>query len=344
MREKNKGDKRVSIVEVAKLAGVSQATAARVFDKKWDGKVRESTREQVMQAASALGYRGPNALARSIQGGPSGIVALVVGSTTGYFYAEVIMKFVRKLQATHKQVLIFEADPQQGLAKVITQICCYQVDAIIVTAAATTSAIIEQFCDTNIPVVAFNRQATPGICSAVYCDGSKAAAQAAEFMLDQGLRNFLVISGETNLSKELGRVKGFCSRVLQRGGRIVDVVDGDYLYESGYDLFSQRDSICDIDGVFCVEDTIAMGVIDAAKERFHLRVPDDLSVMGFDNTSVGRFHAYSLTTMAYPINEMIDATIEVVESMIQDATIRIQREFDMRLVQRGSVRLLPVHD
>lgn len=339
MRTAGQNKKRVSIVDVARQAGVSQATASRVFDPKWNGKIRRETREAVEEAAKALGYYGTNALGRGLQGGPSGIVALVVGVTTGYFYLEVIMKFVRRLRATGRQVLIFEADPQQNLSAIVAQVHCYQVDAIIITAAATTSSIIEEFCQSDIPVVVFNRPVETDICSAVYCDGRVAACQAADFLMDHGHRQFAVISGEVNDSKELGRVEGFCQQVEKRGGRLLEVADGDYLYESGYDIAKELLARIRPDAIFCVEDTIAMGVIDAARECFGIRVPEELSVMGFDNTSVGRFRAYSLTTMEHPVDEMIRSTIEIMEQMIRRPELRIKRVCDMRIVSRKSVRL-----
>lgn len=331
--------KRISIVDVARRAGVSQATASRVFDPKWNGKIRPETRAAVEAAAKALGYYGANALVRGLQGSSSGIVALVVGATTGYFYLEVIMKFVRQLRAAGRQVLIFEADPAQDIATIVAQVHCYQVDAIIITAAATSSAIIDQFCQTDIPVVAFNREVKSEICSAVFCDGAAASAMAADFLLDQGHQRFAVISGDANVSKEMGRVEGFCSRVRQRGGEILEIVDGDYLYESGYAIAGELLARRRPDAIFCAEDTIAMGAIDAARECCGLRVPEDLSVMGFDNTTVSRFHPYLLTTVEHPVAEMIQSTIEVMGRMIEDPKVRIKQRFDMQLVVRKSVRL-----
>lgn len=332
-------NKRVSIVDVARKAGVSQATASRVFDSKWEGKIRPQTRAAVEEAAKALGYYGTSALVRGLQGNSSGIVALVVGSTTGYFYLEVIMKFVRQLRAAGRQVLIFEADPAQDIATIVSQVHSYRVDAVIITAAATSSVIIDQFCQTDIPVVVFNRPVETDICSAVYCDGASASAMAADFLLEHGHRRFAVISGDANVSKELGRIEGFCSRVRQRGGEVLEVVDGDYLYESGYDIARALLARQRPDAVFCAEDTIAMGVIDAARECFGLRVPEDLSVMGFDNTSVSRFHAYGLTTVEHPVGEMIKSVIKIMERMIEAPQLRVKQVCEMKLVVRKSVRL-----
>ena len=340
MNDTGRKKRRASIVDVARLAGVSQATASRVFDPKWEGKIRPDTRAKVEEAAKTLGYYGANALVRGLHGGVSGMVALVIGATTGYFYSEVVMKFVHQLRAAGRQVLIFEADPNENLEAVVTQIHCYQVDAIIITAAVLSSTVVELFCDTRIPVVVFNRQVKEGNCSAVYCDGRLAAAQAADFLMDHGHRRFSVISGDTNISKEFDRVEGFCSQVRRRGGEILSTAAGDYLYEAGYQLAAELLEREQPDAIFCVEDTIAMGAMDAARERFGLRVPEELSVMGFDDASVGRFRAYDLTTMRHPLPEMVQSTIDIMEQMVQNPEVRVHRVFGMSVVARGSVRLL----
>ena len=338
MASKQNDNKVATVVEVAQLAGVSTSTVSRVFDSKWAGRIKPETREMVLAAAKTLGYHGANALARGLSSRKSNIVALVIGRTTGYFYLEVIMKFVRELQATGRQVLIFEADPDKNMEDIVRQAHQYRVDAVVITAAATSSAVIDLFLETSIPVVAFNRYVQDSNISAVYCDGRLGAGQAADFLLANGHRTFGVISGDANLSKELQRVEGFAEVINSRGGRVLKIVEGDYGYESGYDSAKALFSDCRPEALFCTEDTIAMGAMDAARD-LGISIPNEMSVMGFDNTSVGRFQAYALTTMAHPVPRMIEATIEIIEKMLARPGSQFERVFSMRTVVRDSVRL-----
>lgn len=89
-------------------------------------------------------------------------------------------------------------------------------------------------------------------------------------------------------------------RVKERGGTITALVTGDYYYSDGYARAQEILKSGRPAAIFCAEDSIAMGAMDAAKERFGLRVPEDTSIMGFDDISVSAFHAYSLTTMRHP--------------------------------------------
>lgn len=334
----SKRAKRATIIDVARLAGVSPSTASRVFDQKWKDKIRPQTREAVEAAAATLGYLGANALGRSMRGQRTNMIALVMGGSVGYFYAEMLMKFVRMLRARGSQVLIFEGDAQHDLEQTVANVHCYQVDACIITSGATSDFVIDSFGKTDIPLVLFNRKAHAGGCSAVYCEGSEGAALAADYLYEAGHRTFAVVSGDRNASKESGRLQGFCDRITALGGQVLTTVDADYRYESGVEAGCEIFAHHRPDAVFCCEDTIAMGVMDAARQKFGLRVPQEVSVMGFDNATVSRFGAYDLTTVGYPIPDMLQATARMLDRLIDDPNQWLDCRFDMQVVERGSVQ------
>ena len=114
--------RRSTIVEVAQLAGVSTATAARVFDPAWEGRVRQATRARVLAAAKELDYHRGDALVRGIQGRGTNMIAVVVGPSLGYFYQDVLMRFVHELRLMGKQALVFEMDPTSDLSSVVEQV------------------------------------------------------------------------------------------------------------------------------------------------------------------------------------------------------------------------------
>ena len=332
-----KARKRASVVDVAQRAGVSQATVSRVFDPKWAGRIRPETRRLVEEAAAALDYRGANPLARSLQGGPSGMVALVADAAS-CFDQELTMKLIRRLHAAGQQVLLFETEPAGDLPSLLSRIRCYPADGIVITAAAASQRM-DAFPATDIPTVVLNRPVTARVCSAVYCDSAVASAAAADFLLEHGHRRLCVITANQSPFQEPHRLEGFCTRAQERGGGILEVVDADCCYESGYEAACQLLERQRPDAIFCLEDSVAMGVMDAARERFGLRVPEDLSVMGFGGADLGRLRPYSLTTVAHPTDAMLDAAAALLQAMIREPALRQTRIFDMELVVRKSVRL-----
>lgn len=82
-----------------------------------------------------------------------------------------------------------------------------------------------------------------------------------------------------------------------------------------------------------------MGAIDAAREIHGLKIPDDISIMGFDNLSVGRMHAYSLTTMAHPVDRMAADATEILARLTDNPKYIVQKKYEMTMVIRCSVRL-----
>ncbi len=339
MAGSRKKSDRANINDVAKLSGVSIATAARVFNKKWEGKIRPETRQKVLDAAKELNYFGADAFGSILSSGKSNIIALVVGANTGYFYLEVIMKFVRELGSSGRQVMIFEANPAEGVETIIEQVQKYRVDAMIITASATKSNIVDDLSKCTMPIIAFNRKVENHEVSAVYCDERAITEQIAEFLIKNNHKNLAVISGNANVSQEHSRIEGFCLKAKQLNANIIDIKHGDYTYESGFTLAGEILEKNIPDAFFCVEDTIAMGAIDAVR-KIGLKVPDDVSVIGFDNISVIRVGSYNLTSVKHPVDKMIAKCIEILNILDEKPNFHHEYIFDMQIVERNSVKLL----
>ena len=330
--------KRVTLTNVAAEAGVSIITASRVFDPKWEDRIRPGTRKRVLEAAEKLGYHGTNALARALQGNRTNIIALVVGSFFSYHYQEVTSCFIHELQAVGKQVLVFEVSPTNDLATIYSQVHQYCVDAIIITAPATSAMNMATFIDADIPILIYGREVKDSNLSVICCDEYTAAAKAAAALMQCGHRTFGIISGNQNASTATSRIEGFRDKIRELGGEITYIVDGDYTYESGAVCMRKLLETTRPDVIYCAEDTIAMGAMDVARDEFHLRIPEDLSVMGFDNTSVCSMKAYDLSSVSYPIETMVRSSVNAIEKLIENPSLQIERVFDMSLVFRGSVK------
>ena len=101
---------------------------------------------------------------------------------------------------------------------------------------------------------------------------------------------------------------------------------GDYRYESGYEIKSKLLERIHPDALFCVEYSLAMRAIDAARELHGLKVPDDISIMGFDNLSVGKMHVCSLTTMAHPVDRMAVDAAEILACLTNNPSYIVQKK------------------
>ncbi len=336
MEIKNERTEPARLVDVAERAAVSLTTAARVFNKKWDGKVREVTRERVLKAATELGYSGTDALGSALRTGSTKIVGLIVGDTVGYLYSQVLLKFVEKLRETGRQVMIFEVNPVKNVDEILNQIQQYRLDAVIITATATQFSYVENLSENRTPIIFFNRQTRDNDLCAVYCDGKIAATKVAHYLMERGHRRMALVTGNANIAKELEREDGFCQTVLSCGGEILAIKAGDYTYHSGFKLCQELLRECMPDAIFCAEDSIAMGVMDAAREM-GFSVPEDVSVMGFDHVEAGQYYSYRLATVAHPIDAMIDRTLDLLDALMENPKIHREYIFDVQIIDGVSV-------
>lgn len=330
--------KRVTSVDVARHAGVSQATVSRVFSN--SDKVSPETREKVMAAARKLGYK-PNVIARSLITQRTNIIGFVMADITSPFYPYVLEKFSQRLQDEGRQVLLFNAAPGQSVDDLLPMALQYQVDALIITSATLSSEMAVECVRMGTPVILFNRYVVGAQASAVCCDNVQGGRLAADLFLDAGHRRPAYIAGRPDTSTNTDREKGFTDRLRERGVTRWLREQGYYTYQSGFDaarrLLQREDAP---DAIFCANDIMALGAMDAARHELGIGIPDALSVLGFDDIPAADWPSYDLTTIRQPVNRMIDATLDLLEERLAEPEAEPVLELVAgSLIRRSSVRL-----
>jgi DNA-binding LacI/PurR family transcriptional regulator len=320
--------KQVNAMEVARLAGVSQSTVSRVFTP--GSSVSEKARRRVLEAAKELGYR-PNALARGLIMNKTNMIGLVMADIHNPFYPEVLDKFTKGLHEKGYHVLFVQTKNDEIQQDEISQFLEYNVAGVIVTDALLSSNVVSQFSENNIPVILFNRYTKDFSCHFVCCDNYSAGKKIGEYLFKKGHRRFAYIAGRMNTSTSRDREIGFREALCQRG--IEPVVEvGDYTYEGGYRAalrLLKEDH--PPDAIFCANDIMALGAIDAAKS-LEVSIPEEVSIMGFDDITMASWPPYSLTTWQQPVDEMIEATIHTLLSQING-----EREGPVSVLLPGSL-------
>jgi DNA-binding LacI/PurR family transcriptional regulator len=322
--------------QVASLAGVSQSVVSRVFG---GGVVSDAAKERVLSIAKSVGYQ-PDALARSLVTGQTDIVGIVMADIMNPFYPYVLEKFISALQKKGQQVLLFNAPRDQDVDEELSLVLQYRVKGIIITSASLSSRMAAACRANHTPVVLFNRYIPNNPTWAVSCDNVRAAREIADLLLDNKHTKIGYIGGNPNTSTNRDRKRGFVERLAERGKKPVLVEDRSYSYEWGYEAASRLLRSSSVNALFCANDIIALGVMDAIRNELKVRVPDDISVVGFDDIPQASWPLYSLTTVRQPVDEMIDLSINLLD-----------RDFDRKtresrinlikgeLVERSSVRL-----
>ena len=326
-------------LDVARLAGVSQSAVSRCFTA--GASVSEAMRDKVQEAARKLGYQ-PNAHARSLITGRSRIIGLVLSHIENLFYPAVLEQLAQRLQQDGYHLLIFISDGHNA-DDLVGEILQYKVDGIVLGATTLSSALAQRCADASIPVVLFNRimaEGSAGSVSSVRSDNVGGGREIARFLVAGGHRRIAYLAGREDSSTNLERERGFREGLAEAGQRIYARAIGNYdvlqARQATRDLFAQAEQRPD--AVFVASDQMAIAVLDTLRHELGLAVPQQVSVVGFDNVPQAAWESYALTTFEQPVQPMVEATVELLQSYLRgDAMPNTQNiVIAGQLVLRGS--------
>lgn len=337
MRAKDGAKRAPTESDVAKLAGVSQSAVSRAFTP--GASVAESTREKIIKAARELGYH-PNMMARTLATNRSNIIALAISYLENPFYAQVVRELSEKLRETGRHILLFATSPDGKADPALEDVLSYKVDALILTATTASHELAVQCQATGVPIVQINRESKlPGI-STVRGPNELASSEIAEFLFAGQHKRYAFIGGTVESGTSKVRENAFVGRLRELGVEDVLVAHGDYTFEGAATVTRRLLSLDQPpDAIFCASDYMAFATLDVAKREFNLKVPDDLSVIGFDNVPAASRFAWDLTTYSQPAGALVDAAIDIIDSMIARPGRRAQRrEVSGELILRGSAK------
>ncbi|GAA6174496.1 LacI family DNA-binding transcriptional regulator [Sulfitobacter pacificus] len=331
---------KVTSIDVAALAGVSRSAVSRVFTP--GASVSPATASKVRAAARALGYR-PNVLARSLITGRSRIIGLVVAYLENQFYPEAIERLSKSLQEQGYHVLVFMASNDGAATQtVIDELLDYQVDGIVIASVGVSNDLTRRCEDAGIPIVLFNRDQFDDRLSSVTSDNMAGGRKLAEFLLAGGHRRIGHIAGWEGASTQIDREAGFKSGLMAGGVKLATRTIGNFDYETAQEatraMFDRDDPP---EAVFVTNDHMAFAVMDVLRFELGISVPQEVSVVGYDDVQIAAWPSYNLTTVRQRANEMVTKTIEVLMTRIEDADAPAQRIcIDGPLIIRGSARTL----
>lgn len=332
----------MTITDVASRAGVSAATVSRVLNRNYP--VAEETRLRVLAAVRDLGYVA-NAHARALLKSTTGVVGVILHDVSDPYFAEIV-RGIQQLAAEHgKLVLLCNSlrEPGREISYVET-LRAHRVDAIILAGGYVHDD--SYLLDLQEQAVRLREQGSrlvlcgrhPVRASAVQPDNVGGASRLTRHLLEQGHRRIAHLSGPANFSTTDDRLAGYRG-ALDAFGVELDpdlVVAADFSRDGGYAAArALLDSGRDFTAVFAANDLVAVGALAAFRER-GLRVPEDVSLAGFDDLPVARDMCPPLTTVSVPMVEIGRRCMEL--AFAEPAPeIRVVR-LPTQLVLRGSVQ------
>src|SRR3954447_20614069 len=332
----NKGQRSRAVVmaDVAKLAGVSLQTVSRVIND--SPHVRADTRERVQDAMRKLEYR-PNPVARALVTGRSRTLGVVSFDTTLYGPASTLFGIERAAHDADYFVSIvsLRSLTRSSVVSAVERLRDQGVAGILVVAPQDSATQALLHLPEDVPVVA--AEAGPGdSVPLVAVDQVEGARLATSHLLELGHRTVWHISGPSDWLEAQDRVGGWRSTLEQAGAAPPPVLVGDWSARSGYELGQRLGATPGATALFAANDQMALGVLRSLNEAGR-RVPDEISIVGFDDIPEAAYFTPPLTTVRQDFNEMGRLSLQMLLEQIESGTVPPARQtVAPELIVRGS--------
>jgi len=319
----NKGPRKVTSFDVARVAGVSRAAVSRAFTP--DASVSPKTREKVYQAAKDLGYR-VNYLARSLTNKRSDLVGLVAAGLDNPFRTLQIEHLARVLIARNFRPILLPTSKEADTSTVIGQLLHYAVSGVIVTSDAPPTEICEQCAAEGVPIVLINKGDDIPFVDRIISDDRMAGHLAATHLIESGVRAPAVMAAPAISYTARRRGEAFLTACRQLGlePRMIELKINDY--KSGHDAAADLVSL-GIDGLFCANDYMACGVIDRIMKGLGRDDEPPLRIIGHDDIPQASWSAYDLTTIRQPCDFQAEQTVDLLMTRMSEPDMTARVEF-----------------
>lgn len=311
---------RITIIEIAKHAGVSRSTVSRVIND--DPNVNAETRQRVRAVMQKLNFH-PNVAARGLAAGKTRILGLVIpmGVATLFadpYFPQLIQGISTACNQYDYSTMLWLAEPEYERRMIQQIVSSGLIDGVIVASALNNDPVVEALRARRIPFVLVGRHPTHSDITYVDVDNRVAARDAVLYLLRLGYQRVATITGPHNMIAGVDRLNGY-KDALKARGQLADealIVEGDFTEGGGYEamlrLVKQNP-----DAVFAASDATALGAMRALRE-LGKKIPDDIALLGFDDLPVAARTEPPLTTVRQPIQRAGFVAAETLIDLISE--------------------------
>ncbi|MBZ9606289.1 LacI family transcriptional regulator [Clostridium estertheticum] len=329
-----------SIKDVAREAGVSIATVSRVLND--IDVVNEDTKKKVNDAIKKLSYR-PNIVARSLKTQKSSTIGIIIPDISNQFYPEIVRGCEDVANIYKYNIMLCNADldvdKEMESLRILKE---KMIDGVIYMSNSIENNVISLIKELEMPTVLVETTDAGGILPSVTIDNVRAAADAVKYLINRGNKKIAYVGTDIEKVNALAkRHTGYIKGLEEMG----ITLDKELIYLGGVkarDGYKGINAILDkgvqIDAVFCASDEIAMGVINALRDK-SIKVPEDIDVMGFDDIYSASIFYPKLTTVAQPMYDMGSVSMRMLIKAINNLEVE-EKHFVLpyRIVERDSCK------
>ncbi len=310
---------RATQIDVARLAGVSQAMVSYVVNGSSAVKIPDETRQRIVEAMNALGYV-PNALARGLRSGRTKTIGLVIPDNANPYFAE-IARFIENIGFENGFSVIlcnsdYDLDKENAHVDVLL---AKQVDGVIFCSSGGTSEAQQKLRDGKTPWVTMDHDIAGLQTGSVLIDYQLGGYLATRHLLDLGHRRIGCITGPIQFSSSVERLDGYHQALLEAGHPVDPtlIIPGDFRIGGGEAaMLALLELELPPSAVFAFNDLMAIGAMQGARIR-GLQVPGDVSIVGFDDIPLAQALYPTLTTVAQPMSEIARLVMEILLGQVR---------------------------
>lgn len=293
-----------TIDDVSKRAGVSRSTVSRVVAD--NGYVSDEKRRAIQQAIAELGYR-PNTLAQALRSNRSNVIGAVVVDIGTPYFASIMYGVQREIRPAGKSLMVSSgyADQDQEARAVMELVDRYCDGIVLYLERPMRPDVVEIVRASRIPVVSIGHDHCPVSRGHVTLNNYDGAFQAMRHLLQKGHRQIVYLSGDQTIGDTVDRMRGIAAALAEFGMGLDDIHTVKGIFHESFGYRATRDLVAEgrnLTAIFAGDDDIAAGVYQALREE-GLSVPDDISVIGFDDA----FYAKHLSPPLSTVRQDVDA-------------------------------------
>ncbi|WP_096188288.1 LacI family DNA-binding transcriptional regulator [Evansella halocellulosilytica] len=331
-----------TIKDVAKKANVSIATVSRILNNSQAG-YSAATKERVMNAIQELGYK-PNGIARGLVSKRTKTIGVLMPNVSSMFSSKLIDGIEEAAHHEQYSVIICNTD-RNGIRTLdyLNVLAEKKVDGLIFTSEILTREYYEAIVAMNIPFVLVSTQSMQFQVPYVKIDDKHASYHAVSYLIEKGHQKIALISGDNN-DPIAGspRVEGYKQALFDHGISLYEdlITYGDFAFNSGKEcmkeLLQKKEEFT---ALFCTSEEMALGAMSIAFDQ-KIKIPEQISIIGFDNTRLAEMSTPSLTTVGQPLTQMGHQAVKMIISMMENGKNVGSRILPHEIVERNSVKEL----
>ncbi|MCG2462507.1 LacI family transcriptional regulator [Flavobacteriaceae bacterium F89] len=319
MAERDNTHNKVNIRDIAGIAGLSITTVSRVLNgKAQEYRIGKKSQEKIKRIAKELNYV-PNQFAANLKSGKSNTIALIVPSLNNPFFAEIASRINTEIRKHGYITIIGDSGEDQEIEKTeLRQLLARNIEGLIIVPCGNQWEHIYRLHDQGMPIVCIDRYFEDLEIPFVSTDNYEGAYLAAKHFVEHGHCNIACIQGVRESNTNRLRVKGFKDALKEFGLDSTNIVGNDFTTKNGYNetklLLGRKIRPT---AIFALSNTIALGCIKAIKEK-DLRVPEDISLITFDDHPYLDFLSTPLTCIAQPVKSISKMAVQFIFSILTD--------------------------